>query len=254
MSQAPQHRDDKGGGAPPKTDAPPAKKGSRLRDKKITVTLTLPQTVFGGLFSLFILIWVFIFGVIIGRGHNPEEVVPPLAEMMPSRKAPVVILDEDSQDEVLQPLDLKYHDTLKSKDPIEKPRSAPQQAVRPQPAQQQGQQQSQQATKPQTAAKPQPAPSKPAAPAQKGDKDQTVYNYVYQVAAVNNTAGAQTLQKKLQGSGLSTSVLKSESNGKTWYRVMVAFKGRPEDTNLLREKLAAHGIPAIILREKTPAK
>jgi Cell division protein len=254
MSQAPQQRDDKGGGAPPKTDAAPAKKAPRLRDKKITVTLTLPQTIFGGLFSLFILIWVFIFGVMLGRGHNPEEVVPPLAEMMPSKKAPVVILDEDSLDEVLQPRDLKYHDTLKSKEPMEKPRTAPQQAARTQPARQPGQQQSQQTAKPQPAAKPQQAQPKPAAPAQKGDKDQTVYNYVYQVAAVNNSAGAQSLQKKLQGSGLSASVLKSESSGKTWYRVMVAYKGRPEDTNILREKLATHGIPAIILREKTPAK
>lgn len=249
MSQTSLQRDEKGGGAPPKTDAAFAKKNARLRDKKITATLTLPQAVFGSLFSLFILIWVFIFGVMLGRGYNPEETVPHLAEIMPDKKAPAEIPETIPLDEVLHPLDLQYRDTLKSKTPMEKPRTAPQQTALPQPARKVDQQSGQPVVKPQTAGKSQPPP-----PAQKDDQDQTIYNYVYQVAAVNNIAGAQSLQKKLQDSGLSTTISQRESNGTTWHRIMVSFKGKPEETAVLREKLAVHGISAIILRGKTPVK
>lgn len=250
MSQSPQQRDDKGAGAPPKTDAAPPKR-TKLKDKKVTVTLTLPQLFFGLFFALFILIWVFIFGVMLGRGHNPEDVMPPLAEMMPERQTPVAIPDEEPVNTIIPPKDLQYHDTLKSRDPAPKPIPTAR-AAEPQPKPQAA------PAKPQPPVKTTPPAPKPVAPAktgaQKTDQDQTVYNYVYQVAAFNNTAGAQAMQKKLQGDGLSAGITQSESNGTIWYRIMVSFRGTPDDTRALRAKLSAHGISAIILRGKTPAK
>jgi len=229
----------------------------RLRDRTFSFTLTLPKAVFGACFSLFVLVWVFIFGIMLGRGHNPEEMVPELAKVMPapgSSGAPASPpLSPDAQpqgnmNEVLQPSELKYHDSLKGKDVREKPRAA---ATPPEAAP--------------TQTGPAPAPPQPAAkapaPAQppvasrtSASQDQTVYDYVYQVAAFNSSAGAAAMRKKLQNGGLAAKVDQSESNGTTWYRIMVSFRGKPEDTRGLREQLTAYGLKTPILRGKTPAK
>lgn len=243
MAQS-QQRDDKGASAPLRMDSAPSKR-THLRDRKVTITLSLPKALFSVCFSLFILVWVFIFGVMLGRGHNPEEVVPNLAKVMPSPTSPVPAPATDPMNEVLLPQDLKYHDTLKT---AERPRPAPQSTSPapepPAPAKPQ---------KPTTpAAKPQPAPAKPVVTAPR-DEDQAVYNYLYQVAAFTNSAAAQTMQKKLQAGGLSARIGESKSGGTTWYRIMVSFKGKPEDTRALRTKLASHGISDIILRGKSPA-
>lgn len=265
MSQSPQNRDDRAAGTPPRANAPQAKRAS-FRDKKVTVTLSLPKAIFSVFFALFVLIWVFIFGVMLGRGHNPEDVVPELAKVMPSPVAPAGAPANAPADttinDVLTSQDLKYHDTLKSKDPVEKPRPpAPvQQAAQPQPAA---------PAKPQTpppaapkpaqqAAAPKPAPAVSPAPptstTQKEDSDKTVYNYIYQVAAFNNSTAAQAMQKKLQDGGVSSRITQTESGGTVWYRLLVSFKGKPEDTRALRTRLAPYGISTIILRGKTPAK
>lgn len=240
MTQSPEQRDGNG--------TRPAKgEKSRLRDRTVTITISLPKAVFGVLFSLFVLVWVFIFGIMLGRGHNPEEVVPELSKVMPTpanpQAAPAPV------DEVLQPRDLKYHDSLKGKNA-----SGPPRAATPSPVPQQS-----------PTATPRPVTPKPAepsttppvrqtpAPASASGQDQTVYNYVYQVAALNDMKQAQTLRQKLQNDGISAKVTETQANGKTWFRILVYFKGKPEDTRMLREKLAAHKIPDIILRDKKAA-
>lgn len=249
MTQSPEQRDN--------TNAQPAKgEKSRLRDKTITITLSVPKAVFSVLFSLFVLVWVFIFGIMLGRGHNPEEVVPDLAKVMPTPAATPTA--PAPVDEVLQPRDLKYHDSLKGKNAAQPPRAvtpSPAPAVAPKPAPQQ--------QKP--AVTPKPAPTKPAESAtppptrqtptavSAPEQDQTVYSYTYQVAALNEMKQAQILQQKLQKSGISAKITETQANGKTWFRILVNFKGKPEDTRKLREKLATHDITNIILRGKTPA-
>lgn len=220
---------------------------TRLRDRTIGITLTLPQAVFGALFALFLLVWVFIFGIMLGGGYNPEDTVPELARVMPAPGPPAApsgpapgpepvpdVPPRGNMNEVLQSRDLQYHDSLKERDVREGSRAAP----------------------------PSPPPAQPAAqasasarpPAASQSQDQTVYTYVYQVAAFNNASGAEGMRKKLQGGGLTAKVDKSVSNGTTWYRIMVSFRGKPEDTRALRERLAAYGINAIILRGKAPVK
>lgn len=227
---------------------------SRFRDQSVTITLSMPKALFGLLFSLFVLVWVFIFGIMLGRGHNPEEVVPELAKVMPAPPAALPV--PAPADELLHKRDLKYHDSLKGKNAAQPPRvTAP--ASAPQAGQQSGQPQARQqpdlASKPATpkpAATPKRAqPPQPAAP----DQDQTVYNYVYQVAAFNQLQQAQSLQQKLQRGGMTVKVTETQANNRTWFRILVNFKGKTEDTRKLREKLAEHGIQNIILRDKVPA-
>lgn len=293
MSQNPQQNGEKGPDrAPEKGD------GGRkpLAQRTVTVTMSLPRAAFSAFFSLFVLVWVFIFGIMIGRGHNPEEVVPDLARVMPSPKAPDAEQPR-SETKVIQPSDLHYHESLKGKNAGDKPRAAPvTPAPQPKPAPAQPAPASTAAKPTPTATKPvspkpaasasaqsKPASPKPAAPAQSKPaspkpatpvqskpsppaqqqkpaqppaeaQDKTVYNYVYQVAAFNNTEAAETMRKKLQADKLSAKVVKGESNGVMWYRILVAYKGTPEDTRTLRDKLAKFGISHIILRGKAPEK
>ena len=239
MSQSPQQRDERDPGASVKRDG--ASRRIPLRDKKITFTLGLPRTIFGALFLVFILIWVFIFGIILGRGHNPEDVVPELAKVMPSPSVPADPADNEGMNDVLKPQDLKYHDTLKKNEPTPAPTPTPQpqQPLIPAPG-----------SPPQkTAPTPKPQEVKPATAA-----TQATYNYIYQVAAFNNMASAQNMQKKLQKSGFSTRIEQGETRGTTWYRVLVLFKGKQEETRGLKTKLTPYGISTIILRGKTSVK
>lgn len=241
-----------GNGGPPSggDGAKPAFKGVRPKffDRSVTITLSVPKALFSVLFSLFILVWVFIFGIMLGRGHNPEEVVPKLAGVMPSPAPQSVEMPE--ADEILRRGDLQYHDSLKGKNADEKPRvSPPAPSVKPV---------QQQAVKPETPAKPKVKPQPPkAAPASAEtapNQDRTVYNYLYQVAAFNNSPAAETMRKKLENAGFSVTVSESEANQVTWHRILISFKGRPEDTRKMREKLAEFGIKNVILRGKSAAK
>lgn len=255
MSQSPQGKDDRGGGPPKGNGAPPSGgqgKGKRFWDKTFTFSVSLPKVVFGSFFSLFILVWVFIFGIMLGRGHNPEDVVPELAKVMPSPAPQAETTAEGNMDKVLQPQELQYHDTLKAKEPPAPPRPTPAPAPSSQPPQAR-------AETPKPAASPakppvtgQVAPDKAAPDKAKPDPDQTVYNYIYQVAAFNNTTAAEAMQKRLRDGGFSTRIAQSESNGSTWYRLLVSFKGTPDDTRNLKTKLSAYGIPNVILRGKAP--
>lgn len=241
----------------------PARRVERkpFSQRTVTLTMTWPRALFSAFFSLFVLVWVFIFGIMLGRGHNPEDVVPDLAKVMPAPQAREETLADGG---VLQSRDLRYHETLKGKNAGDKPRAAPVTADPPKPAAQPeraahttAQAQQKPAGKP--AAQPKPAdkpvpPAKPAAPAAAASQDTAVYNYVYQVAAFNNAPAAEGMRKKLTAGGLSANVATGASNGVTWYRILVAFKGTPDDTRKLREKLSVYGISHIILREKSPEK
>jgi len=83
--------------------------------------------------------------------------------------------------------------------------------------------------------------------------DTQVYHYVYQVAAYKDEPSCVAFTNKLQKAGFRARVEKSLSNGVTWYRTVIDFTGRPDDTNALRENLKNYGVPRVILRSKTPA-
>lgn len=250
MAQAPQ-KDSFGVGAQPKADggAPKGPPKYRLfRNRTVTITLGLPKALFSVFFLLFLLVWAFIFGVMLGRGHNPEEMVPELAKVMPAPPPQAESPPDESMNNVLRPQELQYHDSLKGGDSGSPPR------ITPAPVQRHDQ-----AAKPESAPKsapqataPQPTPQK--APTPQDAQDQTVYSYIYQVAASTNQASAENLRKKLEANGFSASISQNKSNDVTWYRILVSFKGKPDDTRILRSKLAQHGISTVILRGKTPVK
>lgn len=64
------------------------------------------------------IVWVFILGVLVGRGYKPENAVPQVAQIMPST-APAAQQENREPPTVLKPEDLQFQDTLQGKKPQE---------------------------------------------------------------------------------------------------------------------------------------
>ncbi len=64
------------------------------------------------------LVWSFILGIILGRGHSPEEQVPQLAQILPqhsSNQAPVVV--EHNPSGIMRPEELQFRESLRENQP-----------------------------------------------------------------------------------------------------------------------------------------
>ncbi len=257
---------------------------NRPANRIYTFSFTLPKLLFGVLFSVLALTWVFIFGIMLGRGHKPEEQVPKLARMMPSAlSSRNATLAPPPPAEVLKLEELKYQDTLKGRTvasappkPVEQPKPKvveppkpkkpePKPAAKPEPAKPTASSAKEQPPKPAAKETPQaktaaketpkaqpgaPKPDPKAADKAKAESTTGRFDYVYQVAAFKDAPPAEAMRAKLQGAGIKARVEKSQEGAVTWYRIMVPFRGKPEDTRSLRASLAQQGIPRVILHSK----
>jgi len=196
------------------------------------------------------LAWVFIIGVLVGRGYKPERAVPELARIMPNANA--TSRDAPPREGVLRAEDLQFYDDLSKKpgtrakpsakaqiEPKAAPAPEPKTATTPAPK-----------AAPKAAAPAAPEPAPKAAAITDDDSDQTVYDYRYQVASVQDQASAQAFQKRLAGLGIDSSLEQAQVGGKTWMRIMAHFRGRPQDTRDLKAKLATLGVDKPIMRSK----
>ncbi|MDR2801464.1 MAG: SPOR domain-containing protein [Desulfovibrio sp.] len=203
---------------------------------------------------------VFFLGVIIGRGYSPEERIPELARLMPeaapptapkviapseetgSEDAPLPPATGDASAEAIPRADPDYRDHLKNQ-------SAGARTGNGQPPG---------STKPQSPAgrknEGEAGGVKREAEASVKNADVLVYNYVYQAASYKDEASSEKFARELRAAGIKARTGKVVSAGKVWFRTLVDFTGRPDDTDVLREKLKVHGIPRPILLTKVPSR
>ncbi len=257
--------------------------GPQKTKRILTFRLSVPAFLAALTVLILGLTWIFILGVIIGRGQNPEEKVPGLASLVsrpatleqaapapsaaqkgapaapPRASAPAEKTApytdqpkaEHPNNEIIRTEDLQYRDQLKGKPaatakpaqatPPAKPKETPPPAKEAQAAKTVAS-----SEQPKTPSKPEPAAPK--------TPPKEIFDYEYQVAAFKEESQAANMNGKLRASGLKTRVEKENVNNKPWFKVVVSFKGSPEDTRILRTQLAAHGINQVIMRQKTPAK
>lgn len=208
------------------------------------------KLVWGGLI-VFIAGWMFVLGIMVGRGMAPvnlevgkleKELADLKAKMLEQEKAKVEA--ELSGKESNLP-ELGYPEALtsskkeepfkslpkqppvkarKAAAPTKKTAAAPKPTPKPRP-------------KPSPAVK-QPAPAKPKTVPSSGDTGRTVAQkgqFSIQVAAVQNSRSAEQLAARLRKKGYRAYHLRSEVAGKgVWYRVRVgAFKDRGEADRVL---------------------
>ncbi len=255
--------------------------------KRYRIDLTMTGLVGSGVVLALGLVWVFIFGVLVGRGYHPDTVVPEIATVIPGESSPqaVVTLPEKvtgkSTDKVIEPEQLAFYDRLKQTSSLpEGGAAAGPVAVQP----------SGNAMLAPVAAKPTPdqveevvlehpavqlaaatPPSLPAAappatqtaqasassaPTLSDDDvaDQTRYDYVYQVASLSEPQAALRFRDQIRGLGLGAEVRVTRGTDKVWHRVVVLFQGRPIDTRDMKAKLQTVGVDKPLLRSKTPVQ
>lgn len=231
-------------------------------------------------------VWIFILGVLVGRGHKPEEAVPQVAQIMPS---PPSVEQPQSKEPptVLKPEQLEFQDTLQGRKPPEtvtvdsaaKPQagltgggdSGGAAVAQAAPSAQgvtgtstlektpaavpKGKVATSPAQPDKKAAKTDTAPEK--APAKDASKDQKKdqakdskakkYSATYQVAAFDNKAQAQSEADKYSRKGVSVSIKEVQSGGKTVFRVMAQVKGTETE---IKQALEKAGAKSPILRDK----
>ncbi len=225
------------------------------------------------------IVWVFILGVLVGRGYKPEEAVPQVAQIMPA-PAPAAQADSKEPPTVLKPEQLEFQDTLQGKKPPEtvtvdsakkseeKPAAVPggADAAAPAagavnnstlattpPALPKGKVATAPAQPDKKAPKAEAAPEKAASKDSKKDskdsKDskEKKYRTTYQVAAFDEKAQAQSEADRFAKKGLSTSVVEAQVKGKTMYRVMAQVKGTETE---IKQALEKAGAKKPILRDK----
>lgn len=257
-----------------------------------TINVTLPSLISAGIVAIIGFGWVFVLGVIVGRGYNPEERLG-IDRIMPK---PAVNASQPTPmpGGVIKPEDLQFMDSLRAKpapvsgnagvavnaseivaknakkDQKPDPKKDAKTAARPEAkadsktaqkaeAKPDAKKDDKKATAA-TAAVPKDAKdskdardSKDAKAAESKPADGERFDYVYQVAAYKAADPANALKAKLEASGIKVRLDSSVENGVSWYRLNALFRGTPEDTRQLRAALARHGIDKVILRSKTPA-
>ncbi|THB68524.1 MAG: SPOR domain-containing protein [Desulfovibrio sp.] len=210
--------------------------------KKYSFELSLPGLVGLGSALLLGLVWVFIFGVLVGRGYDTDTTLV--------QDTPDVV----ETAELIQPGELNFFDELQDTP----------QAHEPAPVIDNANNEPEAAPLANDASEPVPSIAGDASPAPEAvevepepegvaSADTQVYNYLYQAASFRNEQSAMTLLAKIQELGLRAEVEQTTSSGTIWYRVNVRFQGTPADTRGLKEKLQSLGLDRPLLRSKVPA-
>ena len=235
--------------------------------RKFTFEFTGPGLISVVVVAVLGVVWVFILGLLVGRGYKPENAVPQVAQIMPT--APSSMQENKEQPTVLRPEELQFQDTLQGKKPPEtvtvdsakKPGEPPAPALA---AQQGGE-----APVPTAALEKTPAPlpkgqvaTAPAQPDKKAAqiepakskdtkdaKDAKVQKFqcTYQVAALDKKSQADSEVDRLKKKGIKGSVEEVKLEGKTLYRIMAHLKGTEME---IKQALEKAGAKKPILRDK----
>ena len=253
---------------------------SRDKDgpRKFSFELGLSGVISVGIVVVLGMCWVFILGILVGRGYRPESAVPQIAEMMPVTEARGPNAGEPAEPpKVLKPEELQFMEdaqgkdgevvadsTQKASDPKKAPKgrdltdlhpvpaapAATALAARPVPQPSHG------APKPAPSVPGKPAPTETARPAAKADpkspfekKDTARFTATYQVASFPGREQADTLVKQLAKKGITASINEAKSKKNKVFRVNIQLKGSEAD---IADALKRTGEKGPILLGKKP--
>ena len=244
--------------------------------RKFTLEISMSGVVSVGIVVVLGMCWVFILGILVGRGYKPETAVPQIAQMMPTTEAKLPDGEAKAPPSVLKPEDLQFMEDVHNQPGAEAadaggktpadPKKAPvaakphdQTEVRPvggaaataTPRA---------ATPPASAAAPRaaavvPPPAKPAEapkvdPKSTFDKKAgTRYTATYQVASFPGKAQAETHVKDLAKKGVTASVREAKSGNTVVFRVTIQVKGSEAE---ISDSLKKSGEKGAILLGKKP--
>ncbi|TVR00123.1 MAG: SPOR domain-containing protein [Desulfovibrionales bacterium] len=207
------------------------------KGRRWSFELGLPGVMGVGFIGVLIMVWAFILGILVGRGYHPESVIPDIGRIV-SPQEPFL----SSPRTVLQPEELRFHDTLQERGsqpaPIAPRRPEPPAPSVPPPSHQ---------VSPSQESPPAPPPA-PAATTPEPQQER--FEFVYQVASFQTEPQARALQQQIAAVGLRASVEAGLVDGRQWYRVLVTVRGGQGEADQARARLQAIGVADPFLRAK----
>ncbi len=202
-------------------------KNKKKQGARLSLQLTPGKTLTLGGFALLAIVWAFILGVFVGRGYNPENVMPDISRIMPQEEEKL----EESR--ILRPEELDFYDRLRS-DPAREP-SPQEQPAAP------------------TAEPPQDQPLETAALPPEPEPEAESFVYTFQVGSFQSMERAGGLQQRLYQEGFSASINRAFSGEEPWYRVIIEVETTPSKIDNFKQKLGEQGIDQPLLRNKRPS-
>ena len=205
--------------------------GKKQSNKRFTVTLG-----WSGLFSVVVLIgislvWAFIFGVIVGRGYQPESFFPALNKVVPQNEQGAKSQTDKQRGESLRAEELGFLNSLSN--PEEPPSKPQKDAGSKKEDTQEGQ---------------------PNHVSEDKDLAGKRHVYRYQVAALQSSDRAKKVVQKLKAKGIRVDLREVDKDGDTWYRIHVLFTGEPEEAKRFKRRLEGYGLGTPFLRDKAELK
>jgi cell division protein FtsN len=223
------------------TDQTPAKQ------KKYLFEFSLSGLVSLLVFSVLVMVWMFILGILVGRGYKPETIIPQLARILPQEQthgSPPEPLAAQKQQPTLRADELSFHEDLRKPDtrpapaaPVQKPKPTPPKSEPVQPA----------ATR--TTAPP-PVAESPPVPIVAPQTER--FRYIYQVASFKEEDRAAVFRDQALAGGFSAHYAKETVGEEFWFRVMVTLDGTAEESERFKAGLDTLGVKNPFLRSKKP--
>lgn len=185
--------------------------------------------------------FAFILGILVGRGYRPENVVPPLAQVMPTTEPAHVDKPVGEPPRVLKPEELQFMEPKADKAGEVVAESTAKGSAEPKkigPATLK--------SRDLPDARPAKAPVEPKAPFTKAAKR---FRATYQIASFPAKNQAETMVKRLAAKGLTATVHEGKSKNRTMYRVHISLRGSEAE---IRDGLRKTGEKGSILLDKKP--
>ncbi|MCA1743627.1 MAG: SPOR domain-containing protein [Desulfonatronovibrio sp.] len=204
------------------------KAAAKKTSKKFKIELGFTRFISVCALVILAMIWSFILGVFIGRGYNPQDIIPDISRIMPETN------QKTSVSRVLKPEELDFMDRLKSGSTAQPAPSRQQAAVKSAP-------------EPVVKTPPKPAPAPAPVPAKEK------FTYTYQVGSFQTIERAGELQEKLMNDGFRASITDAFIGSAPWYRVIVEFQSSEQESKSMIRKLEKHGISEPLLKNKRPS-
>jgi len=233
--------------APPGANArkPDASK-TPLKKRAYTLNLTFSTLLTAVIVALIGVSWVFMLGVMVGRGYNPDTKVREFTErVLRGKQTPPV---QEPPQAILRPEELQFGAALRDK-PLHNGTAAAgtpaaqttaRQANSPAATGAVGNTATAQAVQPPTQLVPRGA-------------QPTRFDFIYQVATFRDTEQADKLRERLEGEGVRTTLERTPTkDGKNLYKVLAVRRGTEEDNKQLLALLDRLRLGLPLLRSKKP--
>ena len=197
--------------------------------RRYTFSLSFSGLLTGGIVMIIAIGWIFAFGVIVGRGYNPEKKLPELARLLPPPEGQQAEEAKEPQ-KILKPEELTFMTDLKQNKPV----ASAKDAVVASPG----------------TAQPSAVPvaKTPAEP------EKPKFEFVFQAAAYKGREPAERLRQRLDSEGVRSRIAieKDEKGRPKWFRVQAVIRGTDGDAAKTKEILNRVGLTDATQVSKKP--